>query len=89
MLVKEEDNESWMMLIPTMRQREGPGVNGLRVPRKVMGRSMRGMRLLYSPRIGQPRGVGVRAEGGDIVVEGVGSGDGERREMNFPTMFQP
>ena len=46
------------------------------------------MRLLYSPRTKRPRSVeSEQGEGGDVVVGGVGSGDGERRKINFPTMF--
>ena len=30
----------------------------------------------------------VGAEGGDVVAKVVGGGDGERRKMNFPTIFR-
>ena len=33
-------------------------------------------------------GGGDRAEGADVVAEGVGGGDEERRKMNFPIMFR-
>ena len=40
MLGEEEDDGSWMMSILMVHQCEGPGVNDLRVPCKVVGQSI-------------------------------------------------